>query len=208
VQEDRTMTSRTLIGAAVLAGALALAGCEGAGGDVSVLTSDTVALTGPGDFAWAPAAAGQSGDPRIDNDIIRGRIKSAIEANLAAKGFRQVSDPGQAQFLVAYHVGLRAGKDYQVNSTGPGPGPVACGVRGCIGGFGWGMYGAPSADVTAVNYTEGALMLDLVQAGTGKLVWRATSNKRVDRSDATEAGLNAIVADMTKTLPGSAAGNR
>jgi hypothetical protein len=79
---------------------------------------------------------------------------------------------------------------------------MACGVRGCIGGYGWGMYGAPmDVDVRAINYTEGALMLDLIDASSGKLAWRATSQKRVDNKDAGQDAMNAVVADMTKTLP-------
>jgi hypothetical protein len=64
------------------------------------------------------------------------------------------------------------------------------------------MYGAPmDVDVRSINYTEGALMLDLVDTATGKLAWRATSQKRVDEKDGTQDGLNAMVADMIKTLP-------
>ncbi len=56
-------------------------------------------------------------------------------------------------------------------------------------------------DIRSVNYTEGAVMLDLVDAASGKLAWRATSQKRVDQKDGTQDGLNAIIADMVKTLP-------
>ena len=185
---------------AAIAACLPLVGCESPGGKVSVLTGQTP-LTGA-TYAWAPAQAG-SGDPRVDNDIMRERIRTAIDTNLAAKGYSQV-DPAKAKLLVSYHVGLRSGTDYSATSMG-GPRGVACGVRGCIGGYGWGMYGAPmDVDIRSVNYTEGAVMLDLVDAASGKLAWRATSQKRVDEKDATQDGLNAIVADMVKTLPPAA----
>ena len=195
------MPSRTLSKAllpAAIAACLPMIGCESPGGQVSVLTGSTP-LAGT-TYAWAPVQSG-SGDPRIDNDIMRERIRTAIDTNLAAKGYSQV-DPSKAKLLVSYHVGLQNKTDYSATSMGGAPGGVACGIRGCIGGYGWGMYGAPmDVDVRSINYTEGAVMLDLTDTASGKLAWRATSQKRVDQQDATQDGLNAIIADMVKTLP-------
>ena len=191
---------RTALLAAAATACLALAGCESPGGKVTVL-SGSVPVAAGSTYAWAPDGQPGAGDPRVDNDIIRERIKTAIDTNLAAKGYRQVS-PSQAKVLVAYHIGLQNKTDYSATSMGAPGGGVACGRRGCIGGYGWGMYGAPmDVDVRAINYTEGALMLDIIDAASGKLAWRATSQKRVDAKDADQAGLNAVVADMTKTLP-------
>jgi hypothetical protein len=184
--------------AAAIAACLPLVGCESPGGQVSVLSGNTP-LAGS-TYAWAPVLPG-SGDPRIDNDIMRERIRTAIDTNLAAKGYSQV-DPTKAKLLVSYHVGLQNKTDYSATSMGPTGGGMACGVRGCIGGYGWGMYGAPrDVDIRSINYTEGAVMLDLVDAASGKLAWRATSQKRVDQKDGTQDGLNALIADMVKTLP-------
>ena len=198
----RIMQQALLAAAAVAC--LAMAGCESPGGKVTVLNGATSVAPGS-TYAWAPGADPGGGDQRVDNDIIRDRIKTAVDTNLAAKGYRQVSNPAQAQVLVAYHIGLQNKTDYSVDTMGaPMGGGMACGRRGCVGGYGWGMYGAPmDVDVRSINYVEGALMLDLVDTSTGKLAWRATSQKRVDAKDADQAGLNAIVADMTKSLPAS-----
>ena len=194
--------AKTILAAAVAA-CLPLVGCESPGGQVSVLTGNEP-LSGS-TYAWAPGAQPGSGDPRVDNDIIRERIRTAVDTNLAAKGYRQV-DPAGAKLLVSYHVGLQNKTDYSATSMGgPSPG-MACGIRGCIGGYGWGMYGAPrDVDIRSINYVEGAVMLDLVDAASGKLAWRATSQKRIDQKDGTQEGLNAIIADMVKTLPPGAA---
>jgi hypothetical protein len=53
------------------------------------------------------------------------------------------------------------------------------------------------------RFMEGTLVLDLVDTDTGRLVWRAASRKRVTQKDASQARLNAVVADMTRTLPGA-----
>ena len=195
------ITHRALLAAAAAA-CLAMAGCESPGGKVSVLSGQTPIAGST--YAWAPDAQPGAGDPRVDNDIIRERITTAVDTNLAAKGYRQVS-PAQAKVLVAYHIGLQNKTDYSATSMGAPGGGVACGRRGCVGGYGWGMYGAPvDVDVRAINYTEGALMLDLIDSASGKLAWRATSQKRVDAKDVTQDGLNAVVADMIKTLPAGA----
>ena len=187
--------------AAAAAACLAMAGCESPGGKVSVLSGQTPIAGST--YAWAPDAQPGAGDPRVDNDIIRERIKAAVDTNLAAKGYRQVST-GQAKVLVAYHIGLQNKTDYSATSMGGPPmgGGVACGRRGCVGGYGWGMYGAPmDVDVRSINYVEGALMLDLIDTASGKLAWRATSQRRVGAKDVTQDGLNAVVADMIKSLP-------
>lgn len=182
----------------------ALSACETPGGKVTTLQSSSIAVAPGSTYAWAAVDAAHRGsaDPRVANDIIQERLKTAVDTALAAKGFRQVSDPAQAQLLVAYHVGLQNQTETRVDTFGGGS-VGACGFRGCVGG--WGLYGPPSVDVSNINYTQGTVILDLMDRASGKLAWRATSEKRVDQNDATQAGLNAIFADMTKSLPGPAA---
>lgn len=179
--------------------AVAITACETPGGKVSTLQSSSVALTPGSTYAWAPVdtAARSGADPRVANDIIQERLRIAVDTALAAKGFRQVADPAQATLLVAYHVGLQNQTETRVETFGGGG--TACGFRGCV--HGWGVYGPPSVDVSNINYTQGTVILDLIDRASGKLAWRATSEKRVDQNDATQAGMNAIFADMTKSLP-------
>ncbi len=197
--------ARTVLGAA-LSAFLVLSACETAP-PVNVLQSSNASIAPGATYAWAPLTEQelQRGDPRIDNDIIRGRIRSAIDASLQAKGFQLVHDPAAAQLLVTYHIGLQQGTDYRVDTYGVPAGPVACGWRGCIGGYGWGMYGPPmDADVRAINYTNASLILDLKDRTTGQLAWRATSTKRVTEGDGAQEKINALVTNMTKSLPGGA----
>ena len=57
-------------------------------------------------------------------------------------------------------------------------------------------------DVSHIDYVEGTLMLDLMDRASGKLAWRATSQKRLDQKDADQAGVNATVGDIVKSPPG------
>lgn len=191
---------RVLMASTVVGAALLLSGCETPGGKVSVLASDSVALTPGATYAWAPHPAGSSTDPRLANDIIDQRIHNAIDQALAAKGYRRVASPASAQLQVAYYAALQDRQETEVDSWGGNAGTM-CGIRGCISG--WGLYGAPQVDVRNIDYTQGTLMIDITDRTSGRLAWRATSDKRVDASDASQASINAIVMDMTKALPGS-----
>lgn len=187
---------------------LGLAGCASPAGDVSVLESATIPVVAGSTYAWAPiTSTGQrTSDPRVANDIIQQRIVSAFDSALAAKGYRRVSNPTQATLLVSYYVGLNYRQDVRVEDIGPHS-SVGCGFRGCVSG--WGFYGPPTLSLETINYTEGTVILDLVDQASGQLAWRATSQQRVDRSDADQVRLNAIAADMIRTLPsGRPAGTR
>ena len=179
---------------------LGAAACGTPAGKVDVLQSSTTSVAPGSTYAWAPisSASQRASDPRVANDIIQQRIVSAVDSALAGKGFRRVSDPAQATLLASYHVGLEARSDIQ--STGMGAPPVACGFRGCVSG--WGLYGPPALNVDTIHYTEGTMILDLVDRASGQLAWRATSQRRVDSGDADQARLNAVAADMVKSLPG------
>jgi len=187
--------ARMAFGAAISA-ALVLAACE-TPAKVSVLQSATASITPGATYAWAPAVSPTGhGDPRIDNDIIRERIRTAVNANLGAKGYQLVSDPESAHLLVAYYVGLQPRTDYRVDTFGGG-------YYGY--GYGWGMYGAPSnVDIKTINYVDGTLILDLKDRASGQLAWRATSEKRINEGDGAQDRINKLVADMVVSLPGTA----
>lgn len=70
---------------------------------------------------------------------------------------------------------------------------VGCGLPFCPTG---GDY-----RLDASQHTQGTLVLDLIDADTGRLAWRATSKKRVTGKDVTEAKLTRLLRNMTKALP-------
>jgi hypothetical protein len=197
-----SLHSRIGLSFTALVGALALAACETPAGDVSILQSESRALTPGATYAWAaPSTPAANADPRVANDIIQERLHAAVDTALAAKGYRRAADAQEAQLLVSYHVSLDDRTEASV-TTLSAVGPTYCGIRGCIGG--WGAYGPPMTTVDTFEYTQGTLVLDIVDRASGKLAWRATSRKQVNEGDGAQAQLNAMLADMTKTLPGAA----
>jgi len=159
---------------------------------VAVIEATTPAVKPGATWAWALATT--SADPRISNDIMQERLQTAVETTLAGKGLRLVDSRATAQLLVAYHVRLENRAEPKTTTTST-PATV-CGFRGCMRGV---AYSTPTT--TIQRYTEGKLVIDILDARTGKLVYRAASEKKVTEKDATQANLNKLVAQMTKSLP-------
>jgi hypothetical protein len=154
-----------------VAAAFALAGAVPAAAKVNVIQSPSSALAQGSSFAWAPVPARGFGipDPRIANDVTADRLRALTEITLTNKGYRQVADPSQADFLVSYTVVIV---------------PEAQGL-------------AQSPTIT----TQGTLVLDLVERESGRLVLRATSEKRVTGQDVSQEVLAKLLNQMTKSLP-------
>lgn len=59
----------------------------------------------------------------------------------------------------------------------------------------------PEADAP-LTATQGTLVLDLIERESGRLVWRATSEKQITGKDVSQEKLTALLRQMTKSLPG------
>jgi len=121
-------------------------------------------------YAWLP----KEGDiivegTRTSNDIVAKRVKESVDAQLAEQGYRQAED-GQADFLVGYHVGLAGKIDASFVNTYYG-----YGVGGWYGPWVGGVYSNTYVD----EYTEGTLIIDVVDAEANQLVWRGTAQAEV-----------------------------
>lgn len=129
-------------------------------------------------YAWLSPVQPQSNDPRADNPLLDGRIRAAIDAGLAAKGFQiAVSDLPDLHVRYLYSVDRRLETDDF--NTGFGFGFGSSGPHTGIG-FGTG-YGIREVD-------EGLLVIDLLDAATGKLLWRGTGVNRLhDQPDPARA---------------------
>lgn len=175
-----------------LIAALAVSLCSTAAmAKVSVVQSPSPALARGSTYSWAPLMGDgvMSSDPALNNEIVIHRLRAAIEASMAARGYRLVDDMNQATLLISYHVELRDMKDVSVQGVGG-----RCGPR-------WGCTAAASYNVNEDAYTQGKLVLDLREQATGNLVWRATSDKKVKSKDASQEKLNKELLEMTKSLP-------
>jgi hypothetical protein len=183
------------VAALAIAGLLMATGCSSL--KVNVIRDPSVPIPPGSTWAWAPEPAEKRPeelDPRVNNSIIHGRVKQAVERVLAQKGYRQ-TDPNSADFLVAYRVGVKDSRQ-MVTQTMP-VGPMYW------GGWGWGYYGPPPVAISReVTYSEGALMIDITQRSTGKLAFRATGQDQdVTGADGSEEQIQKSVTKLLQDLP-------
>jgi len=156
---------RSLLLAASLL-ALATAGC--AGFSVSSDYDPQADFSGYRSWYWLPPSP--TGDHRIDNDLVAARIRRAVEASMAARGFAKTGT-GEGDFGVGYHGAIQGKIDVQTIDRYYGYGP------------GWGRYGAGYGGIATETYVDqydqATLILDVVDRRSQKLVWRGSGSARV-----------------------------
>jgi len=208
----RYLTARVpLATTAVLSCVFLLAGCDER---VQIIRDRDVHFSKHATWAWRPMEEQSKGrgsrpvisrdeitrgetvtrDTDADNDALRGKVKSAIEATLQEKGFREVSDPDAADFLVDFHLGVRR---RNVTVAYPGGGLV-CGPFGCYEGWGW---GGP-VGYERIHFREGTIVLDVVQRGSNNPAYRAIGEKPVHRDafSFSQSEVNGMVHHLLKDL--------
>ncbi len=128
-------------------------------------------------YDWIPEPQKASGDFRIDDPFIKRRIRDAVDNQLAAQGYEKRSSD-TPDFLVGYHVALN--KKLQVSTMNECYGTVV-GPRWHHSGPRW--YGS---ETYVYDYDEGSLVLDIIEAGGRKLIWRGSAIARVDTTASAE----------------------
>ena len=137
-------------------------------------------------------------DTNADNEMVRQRVKTAIEQTLASKGLNHISDPSAADFLVDYHFVVE-----RRNATVPvaygGYHGLVCGPYGCWSGWGW---GPTLVGYEHIRFRAGTIVFDFVQRDSKHLVYRAVGEKRVNYNyfTLTQEDINGLVHHLLKDL--------
>jgi hypothetical protein len=127
------------------------------------------------------------------NSLWDARIKSAVDAQLASKGWTQVATGGD--------VAIVAIKTTQTQRT------LQTFYDGFGGGWRWrGGGGFGDATTTEQDYKEGTLVVDLYDAKTKQIIWRGSAEDTLsDKAEKNEKNLDKGVAKMFKNFPPGAA---
>jgi len=119
------------------------------------------------------------------------RIKSAVNAALAAKGWTQVDSGGDVSI-----VSMEITQNQQTLNTF---------YDGFGGGWGWRRFGGGGfgeATTTTETYKVGTLVVDLFDTKTKKLLWRGTSSDTLsNNSDKNIKNLDKGVEKLFKQFP-------
>ena len=132
---------------------------------------------------------------RIDdlkmNDIDKDRVLNELSKQLQMKGLSVSDNPDLIVNVKANHKKIQ---DIQSNSP-----------YGMYGGFGWGGnfgWGIGMNRTWTSNYNQGALILDLIDARTQKLVWQGVgSGISVDSPKSKQKQIPQIVAEIMANYP-------
>jgi hypothetical protein len=123
-----------------------------------------------------------------------GRIKDAVNAALAAKGWTQVASGGQVAI-----VAMETTQNQQTLNTL---------YDGFGGGWGWRRFGGGGfgdATTTTENYKVGTLVVDLFDANSKNLIWRGSASDTLsDKSEKNIKNLDKGVQKMFGHFPPAA----
>jgi hypothetical protein len=139
-------------------------------------------------------------DNNGNEDIVRDRVKQAIQQALIGKRLTQVSDPAKADFLVDYHYAMdRRTETVQTVYPGPYYPGLVCGPYGCWRDWG---YGPAAVGYERVHFRAGTIVFDFTQQATKHLVYRAVGEKPVQRDtfSLTQDEINGLVNHLLKDL--------
>jgi hypothetical protein len=174
---------RTRFGVVLVAAALA-AGC--ATMTVSSHIERNVHFNDYLTYDWGPPDTFPVGDPRLDNNpFFVDYLQGAVEKQLAAKGYERALT-GQPDLLVHYHASVNQKVDvYEADAR-----------------HGY-CYGNCQPQV--VEYEQGTLVVDIVDAKTSKVIWRGWSQDVmdgvIDNQQRLEKQVGAGVSKMMLLLP-------
>src|SRR6201998_372068 len=123
------------------------------------------------------------------------RIKAAVNATLAAKGWTQVESGGDISIIA-----MEINRHHQILNTY---------YDDFGGGWRWRVFGGfGESTTTSDTYTVGTLVLDLFDTKTKNLVWRGVSRGMLsDKSDKNIKNLNRGVQKMFQYFPPDARKN-
>ena len=134
-------------------------------------------------FSFAVQRRGAT-DPLATDSLNDGRIRTGLESQLIANGFRMETE--KADFVIAYYVTTK--NKLSVQDYGYGP-PRWFGSR----------------NIRVDQYSEGTLMVDFIDTRTNQVIWRGRASgtlemKGVDKkiSKSTEKLVKQFVKDSTK----------
>jgi hypothetical protein len=149
-----------------------LAGCTGIPVETDYDPDYKLSLTSS--YAWMETPRSAARDPIVDNDLLARRVQRAVDGELAAQGLKLVGVDQNPELLVTYHAGATEKIDIDTTDSFYG----YYGYYPCWHCWGPGPYGR---DVWVRYYTEGTLVIDIVDAKTKKLVWRGTADRRIPK---------------------------
>lgn len=147
-------------------------------------------------YQWTSESQKKTGNPRLDDPALDMRIRKIVEEVLAVKGY-QKQESGLPDFWVSYYAAIEGKLDIRVVGD---PLYRTPNVRrdGSVDFNNEGLLGAPN--IFKTPYEEGALILDIADSKTQKLLWRGTMSGVVERYRSPEERERRVKSSIGKLL--------
>lgn len=151
-------------------------------------------------YAWLGGsfALGNTQSPEVANPINEGRIRSAINDELAQKGYRLV-DREEADFIVSAAIG--ANNEVRIRNFYRSRGFRPFG-RGFGSRFDRGIGNGPVVQ----NYKEGVLVLNVFENQSKEAIWHGAASKRLSKNFMAQELIDEAAAVLLEAFPNSATG--
>jgi hypothetical protein len=148
-------------------------------------------------YAWFKLAAppDKAQPPTEANTILTRRVKRAIDAELAGRGMGKTS-VDEADFLITYSIVLQP--RIVVYHTGWSM-PYASWGWGWPG-WGWGA-GWTGGRSTVDQYTEGTIVVDVLDRDNRSLVWRGIAEGAFSRPNPDDARIATVITKVLRDFP-------
>ncbi len=148
-------------------------------------------------YAWLDNDKAPGSDARINNDLVIDRVQTAVESNLAARGYVKTSSAA-ADFMVSWLGAID--KKLQMQSIDNFYRPYGYGAlsRDPFRG------GSAMRTTTSSEYEVGTLIIDILDPAGRKLIWRGTGKDRLRGSGNPEEitkRINEAVSAIMKDFP-------
>jgi hypothetical protein len=127
-------------------------------------------------YAWKAPMRKIIIEPLLDNDLMSARIHREVDARLTVLGYNKASADEGADFFITFNIS--SAEKISVDSYYGYYGYHSC--WNCFGSRGYGGYGG-GRDVRVRQYTLGALMLDVIDPASERLIWRGVGEKRIPK---------------------------
>ena len=146
-------------------------------------------------FDWAAVPQEKAGESPWGSPFVAKRVHDAVENFLIQNGYPKSSD-GKPDFLV--NVYLTAVKMVEVD-------------RSWEGRPGHRYFGDSAFETYIIEYDEGTVVIDFLDAGTQRLFWRGTGTRRINHSSSPQKSADTInrwVSEILKQYPPKATVSR
>jgi len=148
-------------------------------------------FSGYSTWGWLVEKQPLTGNPRIDNELIDGRIRTAIGEVLTGRGYTESDTP---DFRIGYHLSVEHRLDIVTVDR----------HYGYSSGWSRSRYGYGPSETYANEWEQGTLLLDVVDVKSDKLVWRGIATDRVEGDRGPEEGARIareVAAEVLRNFP-------